>query len=133
MAINNLSNTQGRGMSNEINTGFPQKFIEIQLLYNVNQATETNLWDGNFLPISLYDTLKHLLFDSKNIKESLKQITNYIKNKSINCNKLNDIPDLKRMGEVVWNFILTIYDSEWDSLVSLFFFFWVNNLLHRAQ
>jgi len=43
MAINNLSNTQGRGMSNEINTGFPQKFIEIQLLYNVNQATETNL------------------------------------------------------------------------------------------
>jgi len=66
----------------------------------------------------LHGALKHLLFDSKNIKESLKQITNYIRNKGINCNKLNNVPDLKKMGKVVWNFISAIYDSGWDSLVS---------------
>lgn len=95
-----------------------QEFIEIQLPYNINQVTETNLWDSNFLFISLHDALEHILSDLKNIKELLKQMTNYIRNKSINYNKSNNIPDLKRIGKVVWNFILAIYDSKWDSLVS---------------
>jgi len=98
-------------MSNEINTGSSQEFIKIQLPYDVNQVAETDSWDGNFLSISLHGALKHLPSDSKNIKELLKQMTNYIRNKSINCNKLNNVPDLKKMGEVVWNFILAIYDS----------------------
>ena len=45
-------------------------------------------------------------------------MTNYIKNKNINCNKANDILDLNSIGEVVWNFISTIYKSKWDSLIT---------------
>ena len=39
-------------------------------------------------------------------------MTNYIKNKSINYNKANDILDLNGVDEVAWNFISTIYESE---------------------
>ena len=39
-------------------------------------------------------------------------MTNYIKNKNIDHNKTNNIPDLNSMDEVVWNFISTIYESE---------------------
>ena len=55
--------------------------------------------------------LKHLLSDTKNIKKSLHHMTNYIKNKSIKSNKVNDVPDLKNIGEAVWSFISTIYES----------------------
>ena len=59
--------------------------------------------------------IEHLASDTKNINESLKQITNYIKNKSIKNNKMNDIIDLK---EMIWNFIASIYDSDWNSLIA---------------
>ena len=62
--------------------------------------------------------LKHLLSDSKNIKESLRYITNYIRNKSIESNKINNIIYLKEVGEAAWNFISALYDTGWDSLVS---------------
>ena len=44
-------------------------------------------------------------------------MTNYIRNKSIDCNKSNNVPDLKRMSKAVWNLILAVYDSRWDFLV----------------
>ena len=62
--------------------------------------------------------LEHLLSDSKNIKKSLRCMTNYIRNKSIEFNKVNDIIYLKEVGETAWNFISALYDSGWDSLVS---------------
>lgn len=43
---------------------------------------------------------------------------NYIKNKSINCNKANDIPDLNSVGKVAQNFISTIYKSKQNLLVT---------------
>lgn len=39
-------------------------------------------------------------------------MTNYIKNKSINCNKVNDILDLNGVDEIAWNLISAIYESE---------------------
>jgi len=45
-------------------------------------------------------------------------MTNYIKNKSINYNKANDILDLNGVDEVAWNFISTIYESEYNSLIT---------------
>ena len=65
----------------------------------------------------LHRLLEHLSSDSKNIKKSLSCITYYIKNKDINCTKANDIPDLKSIDEIVWNFISAIYKSGWDTLV----------------
>jgi len=45
-------------------------------------------------------------------------MTNYIKNKSIENNKTNDVTDLKEIGEAIWNFITSIYNSDWNSLVT---------------
>ena len=45
-------------------------------------------------------------------------MTKYIKNKSIEPNKANDVLNLKGVGEAAWNFISTLYKLEWDSLVT---------------
>ena len=79
---------------------------------------EQDSWDGNFHPISLHGTLEHLSSDSKSIKESLCQMTKYIKNKNIEHNKANDISDLSGVGEVAWNFISAIYEPDWNSFVT---------------
>ena len=42
----------------------------------------------------------------------------YIKNKSIDCNKTNEVMYLKGIGEATWNFISTFYESEQNLLVS---------------
>jgi len=78
-----------------------QNIINIQLLYDVNQATKQDLWDGNFQAISLYSVLKHLPLNSKNIKESLHCMTKYIENKKVKKNKANDVPDLSGIDKAV--------------------------------
>ena len=78
--------------------------------------TELESWDGVFHPIFLHGSLKYLSSDSKNIKESLYQITSHIKNKEIDRSKANNISDLNGIGEVVWNFISILYDSGWNAL-----------------
>jgi len=66
----------------------------------------------------IYGALEYLPSNSKNIKESLRHMTNYIRNKNIKPNKVNNVPDLKGVGKAAWNFILALYNSGWDSLVS---------------
>ena len=39
-------------------------------------------------------------------------MTKYILNKKVENNKANNVPDFKDIGEMSWNFILSIYDSE---------------------
>lgn len=80
--------------------------------------TEQDSWDGNFHPISLHGTLKYLLSDSKNIKEPLRYITKYIKNKGIKPNKVNNVLDLKGIGKAAWNFISALYEFSWDILIT---------------
>jgi len=53
--------------------------------------------------------LEYLLSDSNNIKKLLHCITKYIKSNNIDSKKTNDIPDLKGLGEVAWNFISALY------------------------
>ena len=60
--------------------------------------------------------MKHLFSDSKNIKELLNWLAKYIGNKSINTNKANNIEDLKDIGKVAWNLVISIYSSGWDCL-----------------
>ena len=48
----------------------------------------------------------------------IKNMTKYIKNKIIKKGKTNDITDLKEMGEVAWNFIASLYESDWDFLIT---------------
>jgi len=40
----------------------------------------------------------------------------YIKNKKVNASKANDLSDFDGMGDSIWNFISSVYSSNWDSL-----------------
>ena len=56
-------------------------FINTSLLYNPDTPTDSEIWSGNFHPVSLHGLIEHLVSDVKNIKDSLKFITKYITNK----------------------------------------------------
>ena len=103
--------------NNSSNRSFAQDTINIQVLYNVNQTTEQNAQDRNFHSISLYRSLEHLVSNANNIKKLLHCMTKYILNKKIENSKTNKVKDLKDIGEVKWNFILAIYNSEQNALV----------------
>ena len=75
--------------------------INIQLLYDPNASTESELWDGSFHPISLHKSIEYLVLDSKNIKNSLNFMAKYITNKQVNPTKSNDLEDFNGIGEVI--------------------------------
>jgi len=89
--------------------------FNINLNYNINQALDPEKWDGNFHATSLYKAIEHLASDIKNIKDSLRRIGKYIRDKSINNNP-NNIKNLEGVGKIVWEFLSFIYNSHWDSL-----------------
>ena len=45
-------------------------------------------------------------------------IINYIKNKNIEPNKINNVPDLESISKAAWSFISAIYELEWDALIT---------------
>ena len=90
--------------------------ININLPYDPNVPMESKLWNGNFHPISLYSSMKYLVSDSKNIKDSLNFMDKYISNKQVNFSKSNDLEDFHGIGKAIWNFISSIYQAKWDSL-----------------
>jgi len=91
-------------------------FINIQLLYNPNAPTDPKIWNGGFHPISLHGSIKHIVSNVKSIKDSLKFMAKYILNKQIEPANTNDLKDFNGMGDAVWNFISSVYKSNWDSL-----------------
>jgi len=78
--------------------------------------TDSEIWDGNFHLISLHSSIKHIGSNAKNIKDSLKFMAKYITNKQIDPSRANKLDDFKGVGEVVWNFISSVYDANWDVL-----------------
>jgi len=75
--------------------------INIQLLYDPNQPTEPELWDGNFHSISLHRSLEHLSSNTTNLKKSMTCIAKYIQNKKINMFKSNDIKYFEGISKAV--------------------------------
>ena len=49
---------------------------------------------------------------------SLLYMANFIRTRKVVNGKANNIPEPKNFGKVVWNFISSIYNSGWDSLLS---------------
>ena len=90
--------------------------INIQLLYNPNTPMEPDLWSGNFHPISLHRSISQIASDTKNIKDSLNFMAKYITNKKVNPKLANKLVDLDGIGDAVWNFISSVYQSSWDFL-----------------
>jgi len=79
---------------------------------------DPEICSGSFHPISLHSLIKHITSNAKNIKNSLKFIAKYISNKQVDSAKANKLDDFKDIREVVWNFISSIYDTNWDALVT---------------
>ena len=90
--------------------------INIQLPYDPNAPTEPDLWSGNFHPISLHGSIGQIALDAKNIKDSLNFMAKYITNKKVNPKSANELKDMDSIGDAVWNFISSVYQSSWDSL-----------------
>ena len=85
-------------------------FINIQLPYDLNAPTDPEIWNDGFYPISLHGS------NAKSIKDSLKFMAKYISNKQMEPANANNLKDLNGMGDAVWNFISSVYESNWDSL-----------------
>ena len=90
--------------------------INIQIPYDPNAPTEPELWSGNFHSISLHGSIEQITSDTKSIKDSLNFMVRYITNKKVNPKTANDLKDFDGIGDVVWNFISSVYQSGWDSL-----------------
>jgi len=104
--VPDITPTQGSTVYNE-----ESAFINIPLPYDLNTPADPKIWGGNFHPISLHSSIKHLGLDVKSIKDSLRFITKYITNKQIESSKANDLEDFKGIEETVWNFISFVYEA----------------------
>jgi len=64
----------------------------------------------------LHGSIEHLVFDIKNIKETLRRMQKYILDKAIKGKKANNIKDLEGVGKAAWEFISSLYEAYWDNL-----------------
>ena len=90
--------------------------IDIQFPYDPNAPTEPDLWSGNFHPISLHGSIEQIASDIKSIKDFLNFMARYIKNKKVEASKVKNLLDLDGLGDSIWNFISSIYNSNWNVL-----------------
>ena len=105
---NNLTSTNLQGFTIQSDKSM---FINIQLPYNPDAPMDPEIWNGGFHPISLHSFIEQIVSDAKNIKDSLKFMAEYISNKQIELFKANDLIDFNGIGDAVWNFISSIYES----------------------
>lgn len=84
--------------------------FNIQLNYDINQALNSEFWDGNFHTILLHSSIEHLALDIKNIKELLIRICKYILGKLIDGDKANKVKDLKGISMAAWEFLSSLYE-----------------------
>jgi len=62
---------------------------------------EPKLWDRSFHPISLHGSIKYLVLDSKNIKDSLNFMAKYITNKQVDPAKSNNLENFKGISKAI--------------------------------
>ena len=106
-------------INNEVtptHTQHEDDMINIQLPYNPNALIKPQLWSGSFHPISLHGSMEHLAYDTNSIKATFDFMARYIRNKSVNNIKANNITEFEGMGNAIWNFISSVYEAKWDSL-----------------
>ena len=60
--------------------------------------------------------MEFLEINSKNIYTSLLDMANFIRSRKVVNSKANDVPEIQGYGKAAWNFVFSIYKSEWNSL-----------------
>ena len=119
MAANQQETSRPTDVNNEATPSHIQHeddVINIQLLYNPQVSTESELWSGKNHSISFHGSIEHFISDSKNIKVTLNFLAKYIQNKQVNGGKVNNLDDFNGMGDAIWNFISAVYVARWDAL-----------------
>ena len=79
--------------------------------YDINQARDTDSWDGNFQVILLYSFMEYLALDLQNIKVSLTRMQKYILGKTIEDNNANNIKDFQGVSKMAW-VVATTYHKD---------------------
>ena len=96
----------------------PPELEPLVISCQANQPADPQLWDGNFLSISLFGTDDFLANNTKNITCSLQRIATFIKWRSLGNKTGNDIPQITEFGFAAWNLITAIYKSRWNKLLA---------------
>jgi len=84
--------------------------------YTANQPVDSQLWNGNFCPISIFGMNKYLEGDARNINCSLHRIAAFIRQRKLEDKSAEYIPQIAEFGFVAWAFLSSIYESDWDKL-----------------
>ena len=86
------------------------------LLYEVLQPGNFNLWDGCTNPISMFVQNTSQEIDVNNIKILLMHILNFISNRKLKNNREADIPFLSSFGQIIFDFVSSVFKGGWDQL-----------------
>ena len=74
------------------------------------------LWNGHTNPISMFGQNNTQEININNIKISLICISYFISNRELKNNRKIDIPFLSSFGQIIFNFVSSIFKEEWDQL-----------------
>jgi len=86
-----------------------QEFTNVPILYNIHQLVKLNTWNGKAHPIFTFGTIKFLKIDSINMTSLLLCMVNFIRNRGVKCNMVNNVKQLQGFSQIAWEFILSIY------------------------
>jgi len=93
-------------------------YYEVLLLYNINWPTKPNTWNGKAHPISIFDTMDFIEIDAKNIYILLLYMADFIRARKVKTSMINNIKKLKEFGDAAFNFVLSIYEANWDAILT---------------
>ena len=80
------------------NTCNSQKFMNVLIPYDINQPVRLNAWDGEAYSISIFGTIKFLKINFMNMSTLLLYMTNFIRNRNVESNKVNNVNHLQCFG-----------------------------------
>ena len=90
----------------------------LAISYLANQPTNLQLWNDSFCPISIFVINKFLERDAKNIVYSLYRMVFFIRQHRLEDITVENVFQIAKFGFAAWNFLLSIYELEWDKLIA---------------
>jgi len=102
--LNNTSIPQGESEANNMTkTCSSQGFTNVLI--------KPNGWNGEAYLISIFSIMEFLEIDSINMTSLFLYIANFIRNRSVKHNMVNNIKQLQGFSQTIWQFISSIYKA----------------------
>jgi len=86
--------------------------------YDTNSPVDPDLWDGQLQALFIFGTQEVFDRDAAHITLSLEHAATYIRQTDLDNGDPNTLSQLNSFGTAAWNFILAIYQSKWDHLLT---------------